>query len=196
MSSPDEPFHKQRSKIRAPSVASPPKHLVQKSPVILERWQELCFRAHLHVRAPSVRYHPSRQKLVVARVQKVFSTPVIVDKVVLEAWVFKDNGSVRSSATRNAAHAAVNVRRCSDFNVANGKSEPGQDFPDGSPLVEGFHGLRCAHTADGFVLETRQDIIEHGGFPDSIVVCKHKDICGGVLDALYHLYAFACFRYW
>ncbi|RUS34746.1 hypothetical protein BC938DRAFT_478741 [Jimgerdemannia flammicorona] len=65
---PNVALHEQRTEIGAPGVARPSQHLFDEPPIVLERRVQLCLRAHLDVRVPPVRHHPTRQELVVARV--------------------------------------------------------------------------------------------------------------------------------
>ncbi|RUS13277.1 hypothetical protein BC937DRAFT_95578 [Endogone sp. FLAS-F59071] len=116
---PDISLRKQRSEIRAPGVARPTQNLFDKSPIVLESRVEFCLGANLDIRVPAVRYHPSCQELVVARVERVFAHPQVVGESILERRVLENQRAVRGRTARDTAHTAINVCRRRHLNVAD-----------------------------------------------------------------------------
>ena len=96
MGGPNVTFGEERPHVRPPSVPRPTQNLFQEPPVRLHGTEQLGLLAALNVRGPTVRNHPSRQELVVARVQVIFAQPIVMGKTVNEFGVLENDRPVRS----------------------------------------------------------------------------------------------------
>jgi hypothetical protein len=184
---PDVSLRKDAPKVGPPRVPRPPKDLQDEPPVRLHRREELGLLADLDVRVPAVGDHPPGKKLVVARVEVVLAEPEVVREAVEKVGVLEDDRPVGGRSSRETRDAAVDVSRRCDLDVADGKTEGGEDFPDGHLVPDGLDPLRRSHAADFLILEAGEDGREEGGRPDCVVVGEENDVGRRVPDAVTHL---------
>lgn len=196
VAAPDVALSKERTKVRTPCVAGPAQNLFEEAPIVLECREQFGLFAALCIGVPAVRHHPTREELVVSRVERIFAEPQIVGEAVLESRIFQDEGAVGGGATGETADAAVNVGRGRNLDIATRQAEASENLPEGLVAIgiDSVDGLGGADTAHLEVLEAGEDVLEHSGLPNGIVVGKHQDLCGGRIDALDHLKALVGFR--
>ena len=74
-----------------------------------------------------------------------------------EIRVFEDDGTICCCPTRETGESSVDVGRRGDFDIADGESEGGQDFPQREFFTDGFDNLTRSYASHLLVFETGED---------------------------------------
>lgn len=130
---PDVSLSEDRSEIGSPSVSSPSQDLQKETPIGLHSGKQFSLFADLDVGVPTVRHHPSGEELVIARVKVIFAKPEVISETMKEIGILEDDSTVGSRSTRKTRDTTVNVCRGGNFNVSNGQSKRGKNFPNSHP---------------------------------------------------------------
>lgn len=98
---------------------------------------------------------------------------------------------VRYAAVRpdRQVGATVDVSPSCDLSIPHRQAERGQHFPHGQLRPTRLHALGRRQPAEVLVFEAREDMRQKRTGPDRVIIRKHDDLSGGVLDPARHLQA-------
>lgn len=144
----------------------------------------------LHIRLPSVRDHPSRDEVVVVRIESV-RPPRFVREAEGEFWVLKNVSPVGDSSTGQTREASVQVRAGRDVKVPSLQIACTQQVPNVRICLPP-QTLRRANTTHAGIFKWREDPRKNPGRPDHVVVGEKGYFGLNLGNGPAHLASFVC----
>ena len=180
--------------VTAPVAAGPPKTLLEKFGVVLQRRLQFGALTVLDARLPSVRQHPSCHEIVVISIQLILLTPIFVREAVGKGGILQDVRSICDGPARETGDAAVQVGRGRDLKVPPFQIECAEKVPQ-IRFLGAAEPLTRPYATDIRPFKAGQHPLKDGGGPGHIVVSKDCDLGLHLGDGLAHLTALVGMRH-